>query len=172
MSNKMPNDHPAKTASVRNKLLLVFVLILVCFIILAFSVQKNRHKSVAYCQTERLPEAIGIDVNKSWLIVEVARSDAEKAKGLSGRSCIESNTGMLFPYDEPGVYCFWMKDMNFPIDMIWLDKDKQVVKIQANVSPDTYPNSFCPEQPAQFVVEFEANYAARQGWQNGTQFSF
>lgn len=79
---------------------------------------------------------------------------------------------MLFTYELSGDYCYWMKDMKFDIDMIWLDEDKTIVTVKDNVSPDTYPQSFCPDRPASFVIELAAGMAAKYDWQVGTQLSF
>lgn len=62
--------------------------------------------------------------------------------------------------------------MNFAIDMIWLDEDKKIVTTQNSVAPDTYPQSFCPDQPAQYIVEVQAGKSKDSGWQVGTQFEF
>ena len=80
---------------------------------------------------------------------------------------------MLFVYGDASTErCFWMKDMNFAIDMIWLDKDRQIVTIQSNVSPDSYPKSFCPDKPAQYVLEVNSGFAKQSGWLVGTKFEF
>jgi uncharacterized membrane protein (UPF0127 family) len=103
---------------------------------------------------------------------EVAETLTDKAKGLSGRDCLASDRAMLFPYQTAGNYCFWMKDMNFPIDMVWLNADKQILNIASDVRPDTYPQSFCPEGSAQYIVEVNAGIAQVNDWQPGDYFSF
>lgn len=60
-----------------------------------------------------------------------------------------------------------MKDMNFALDIIWLDADKKVIDIAYNVKPDTFPDSFCPKQPAQYVLEVNAGVAGERGLQVG-----
>lgn len=102
---------------------------------------------------------------------KVATEDAI-IKGLSGRQSLGQNQGMLFVFDKPEVQCFWMKDMNFPLDILWLDADQKVVTIKANVSPDTFPDSFCPTQPAQYVLEVNAGLANSAGVTEGTQLNF
>ncbi|MDQ3065086.1 MAG: DUF192 domain-containing protein [bacterium] len=104
---------------------------------------------------------------------EVMDTPELKAKGLSGKTGLEADQAMLFTYDQPGNYCFWMKDMLFSIDMIWLNMDKTINTIHKNVSPDTYPDqSFCPVTPAQYIVEVAAGTADANNWQKDTQFSF
>ncbi len=64
--------------------------------------------------------------------VEVADTFASRAKGLSGHAPLAENEGMLFIFDAPGNYGFWMKGMKFPIDIIWIRGDK-VVGLTENV---------------------------------------
>lgn len=75
---------------------------------------------------------------------------------------------MLFVFDEPGHYAFWMKDMRFPIDIIWAGPDGRVVHIEENLSPETYPNSFSSALPAQYVLEVPAGFAQAHAVQLGS----
>jgi len=63
---------------------------------------------------------------------------------------------MLFVFENPGIHGIWMKDMKFPIDIIWLDKDMSVISKELNVSPDTYPQVFYPSREAYYVLEVKA----------------
>ncbi len=86
----------------------------------------------------------------------VARTDAEREQGLSGRANLPAKTGMIFEFDTPGTYCFWMKDMHFNIDMVWLDSSSKVIKTQQNAIPESYPSMFCPPTDASWVLELPA----------------
>ena len=90
--------------------------------------------------------------------LEVADTDAARAQGLGGRVGMARNHGMLFAFPNQGVRCFWMKDMQFPLDMIWLNAEQRVIKVERNVSPDTYPHPFCAST-AQSVIELNAGEA-------------
>jgi uncharacterized membrane protein (UPF0127 family) len=96
---------------------------------------------------------------------EVFQTLAEKTKGLSGRQELLPNEGALFIYQEPGFYHFWMKEMNFPIDIIWLlpeENKKEVFKIvdiTPTVSPDSFPQTFSSRVPSQYVLEVKAGFA-------------
>ncbi len=98
----------------------------------------------------------GVDVR-----VEIADNDRERSLGLSGREALLPGTGMLFVFDASGSYNFWMKDMKFPIDIIWIDEDALVVWIEKNVSPNTFPKTFTSTQPAKYVLEVPAGFADR-----------
>lgn len=100
--------------------------------------------------------------------LEVADSSATRERGLSGRIGLAPNTGMIFVFENLGRYSFWMKDMIFPIDMIWLRDDWCIVHIVADADPESYPTIFAPPVPALYIVEIGAGEAARLGLKNGS----
>lgn len=95
--------------------------------------------------------------------VEVVRTDADRRAGLSGHAPLEAHEGMLFVFDKADLYGFWMKDMTFPIDILWLDENKQVVHIVSNAAPDSYPAVFTPKRPSRYVLEVSAGTVERLG---------
>jgi uncharacterized membrane protein (UPF0127 family) len=104
--------------------------------------------------------------------LQVADTAAERSKGLGGLSVLSQDTGMLFVYDYPSKECFWMKDMRFALDIIWLNTRKQVVYMAQRVAPETYPETYCPDTPARYVIELPAGAAARGGVHTGDTLSF
>jgi hypothetical protein len=91
----------------------------------------------------------------------IADTDAERAQGLSGTPYIPIGIAKMFIFDSAQQWSFWMKDMNYSIDIFWLDADGHVVHVVENVSPDTYPEiSFVPPVPAKYVIETKAGFAA------------
>lgn len=104
--------------------------------------------------------------------LETADTDIERVKGLSGRSCIGEYQGMLFAFDEPGKHGIWMKDMLFPVDILWLDADKKVIDKRANVSPDSYPEVFYPATDASYVIELAAGAATENDIRLGTMLNW
>lgn len=104
--------------------------------------------------------------------LQIASTGKAREQGLSGRRSLVRNAGMLFVFSQPGGKCFWMRGMNFPLDIIWLSGDKKVAHIQANVSPNTYPHQFCPSQPAQYVIELHAGAARAAGLRLGQTLRF
>lgn len=91
--------------------------------------------------------------------VSVADTETTRHRGLSGSVGLAEGEGMLFIFPKDGTYGFWMKDMKFPIDIIWLSSDRIIVSMAQNVSPDTYPRVFNPKVPARYVLELPAGYA-------------
>ncbi len=103
--------------------------------------------------------------------VEIASTEVSRERGLSGRDGLAPNSGMLFVFAGPGYDCFWMKDMNFDIDMLWFDENQNLVHVQENASKSTYPSSFCPQTPASYVLEVPAGTVKQLGLQLGDRFT-
>lgn len=116
------------------------------------------------CALIRLGNTEGpfVSLNGSKYRVELALSESQQQRGLGGRDSLPANTGMLFVFQDPSVQCFWMKDMLFPIDMLWLDEDGKVLYMAERVSPDTYPETFCGEGQTKYVLELPAGTAAER----------
>lgn len=91
--------------------------------------------------------------NKTYTLF-VADTKEKKGKGLSNIPSIKNNQGMIFIFDKSDYYNFWMKDMNFPLDFIFL-QDNKLVDFLLNVSPDTYPQTFTSKIPADRIIEIK-----------------
>jgi uncharacterized membrane protein (UPF0127 family) len=99
-----------------------------------------------------------VHVGEIPMTVEIVSSDSERAKGLSGRTEMKT-AGMLFVFETSERHGIWMKDMLFPIDIIWIDESLTVVAIDQGVRPDTYPKTFRPPVPVRYAIETEERYA-------------
>ncbi|MBF0595379.1 MAG: DUF192 domain-containing protein [Candidatus Omnitrophica bacterium] len=102
---------------------------------------------------------------------EVMSTPEGREKGLMYRASLAEDQGMLFIFDEPAEYSFWMKNMSFPIDMVWLDQDKRVVHVELGVPPcekDPCP-VYSPQSKALYVLEVAAGQADESGIQTGDQ---
>lgn len=102
------------------------------------------------------------------LRIEYATTETERERGLSGRTEIPENYGMLFVFTKDAPYGFWMKDMLAPIDIFWLDSKGQMVFIAQDVATSTYPNVFYPTEPARYVLETVAGFARKHNIATGT----
>lgn len=100
--------------------------------------------------------------------VEIADTPEERERGLSGRSEIPDDYGMLFVFPEKGEYAFWMKEMMVPIDILWLSDDYVVEGISHNVATSTYPEAFRPPVPVRYVLETRAGLSEERGYATGT----
>ena len=102
---------------------------------------------------------------------EIADSEAERVQGLSGRSDVPPGSGLLFIFDRPERYGFWMKDMLIPIDIFWLDANKQVISLKENALPERYPESYAPSASALYVLETRSGFAREHRITVGTTLS-
>jgi uncharacterized membrane protein (UPF0127 family) len=104
--------------------------------------------------------------------VEVADTTYLQEKGLSGHAPLSENEGMLFIFNKPDTYGFWMKDMLFPLDIIWIGADMHVVHIENSLAPETYPTVYYPQSPALYVLEVSAGEAQKHNIKIGDNVYF
>lgn len=101
------------------------------------------------------------------LRVQVSATDEERRQGLSGREQLDGLEGMLFVFPESGYHSIWMKDMRFPIDIIWIDESLQIIQIDKEVSPESYPRTYRPKRPAKYVVETNVHFSDTYSFKEG-----
>lgn len=103
------------------------------------------------------PTSYKIFIGTVGLDVTLADSPEERKQGLSGTERLRDLEGKLFLFDTADKHGIWMKDMNYPIDIVWIDEDFSIVHIVSNASPDSYPKTiFYPDTPARYVLEVNA----------------
>ena len=110
--------------------------------------------------------------------VDLAVLPGERQQGLSGRESMAGDTGMLFVFEDERQLNFWMKEMHFPLDIIWIDAQCRLLDVAAdvptpppNASNDEIPRVWSPG-PARYVLEVNAGEAARNGLQQGDEVEF
>lgn len=107
-----------------------------------------------------------LQARKQMISLEIAKDLQSQQKGLSGRNSLDTNTGMLFVFPNATYQPFWMKDMKFPIDIIFL-QNKKVVTIFDHVPYPVSQSSnlpiYKPEQPSDMVIELSAGKASSLG---------
>ena len=101
-----------------------------------------------------------LTIGNAVVTADIADTPEKRVLGLSGRSTLLPDTGMLFIFDTPGPHDMWMKDMHFSIDILWLDEAYEIIHIERRVSPDTYPTSFGSPIPASYVLEVPAGFTS------------
>lgn len=111
-------------------------------------------------------------IGQQRLSVEIAKTSQKRSVGLCCRDSLPEDQGMLFVYDEPGDYRFWMKDTKIPLDMFWIDSNKQIVHIERDVQPSSYPKSFGSTKPAKYVLETNAGFADKYKINNRDNVAF
>ena len=109
------------------------------------------------------------------IFVDIALTDKQKQDGLSIKNFMNENEGMLFYLEEPRKASFWMKNMHFPIDIIWLDENFSIVHIEAELPPCTmafYCPSYKPLKESLYVLETIAGFANKHHLKIGDQMDF
>lgn len=113
-------------------------------------------------------------INSNIINLELAVTTKEKEKGLGGRDSLPADTGMLFPYDHKEQYMFWMKDMKFPLEIIWIDGNK-VADLTKNVPPPTSDQDIvrlAPKVAVDKVLEVNAGTVDRLNIKIGDAVKF
>jgi len=96
---------------------------------------------------------------------EIRDTQAGRENGLMGYDSLCNSCGMLFIFEKPGRYGFWMKSMKFPIDIVFIDEDWKVVGIAQDVPPclDGQCTTYYPDSGARYVLEIKANGTVGHG---------
>ncbi len=98
---------------------------------------------------------------------------ATRSRGLSGRDGLPAKTGMMFIFEDRKASAFWMKDMKFSLDFIWISEDCRIVDITRDVphppAGEQNPSLplYSPAVPAAYNFELNAGEAARHGLRTG-----
>ncbi len=136
-----------------NKKILLSILVVVAIAAAIFSyfkVRTNAHSENPYLHK--------IVLAGNSVHVTMAETPEKREQGLSGITGLAPETGMLFVFPTSGNYGFWMKDMLFSIDILWLANDGTVIYVKEEARPESYPNVFTPEKPTRYVLELPSGY--------------
>ena len=106
--------------------------------------------------------------------VELAVTPEERSRGLMLREHLDPDKGMLFIYHDEGVHYFWMKNTLIPLDMIWINGNREVISISKDVQP--CQTSQCPQigpgQKVQYVLELNGGASDKIGLAVGDKITF
>lgn len=94
-----------------------------------------------------------IKIGRQNIKAEVADSQELRNKGLSGRESLCADCGMVFTFETPGLYSFWMNEMNFDLDIIWLNNNKIV---------DLWPNAPAPKNSSGQTISYMSKAMANK----------
>ena len=127
------------------KILLLIIILVVSIFILQFFIQPRD----------------SLEINDMVFNIETFDINEEIRNGLSDRNEIKENQGALFVFNEPGFYSFYTKDMSFPIDIIWIDDNKEVVFIKKDFQPciEEHCLTIKPDKKSKYVLEIKAGIA-------------
>jgi uncharacterized protein len=134
-----------------NKKNIILSIIIICIIVAAVYCISIRTYSFHGNKIEK------ITIGNNFFYSEVVSNTDKMHKGLGGRNSLCQSCAMLFQFTKPEKYTFWMKDMRFPLDIIWIS-DGKVVYLEKNVS-ENFPGIMIPSTDADQVLEINAGNA-------------
>jgi uncharacterized protein len=141
--------------------LIVFSTLLFSFFVFSFFTKtdflKKTNKKLPEPAPSSLPIQSSLTAGACTFEIEIADTESKRQQGLSGRNNLAENKGMLFVFEQPAKYGFWMKDMNFSLDFIWI-KDNQIVDLSENIPPpgDKFMPKVDPKQNVNKVLEINS----------------
>ena len=113
-----------------------------------------------------------VKIDGQTLKVDLATTPGAQAQGLSGRKSLAEGEGMLFVFPKPSKYFFWMKNMNFPIDIIWLDANQKIIYLKKDALPELFPETYGPEKNSLYVLEVKALFTEKNNSKLGDKVEF
>jgi hypothetical protein len=114
-----------------------------------------------------------LTIRGTRVALEIADTPAKQRLGLGRRDALPWGHGMLFVYDEPGFPGFWMKEMRFDIDIVWIRGDRIVdISHQVPHVPGGNGPTVAPRELTDRVLEVPAGFAAANGWRIGHKVDF
>lgn len=157
----------------KNTRLIILCILCACIFFGAYSVfHLTSMKPAENSASQKILKVLTADGSMYGYKVLLSDTSELRTKGLSGRPSLGTDEVMLFVFEREGRNFFWMKDMLFPIDIIWADTDRRIIHIEKNVSPETFPKSFGPDDNSKYVLEFKAGTADSVGMKIGDRISF
>lgn len=149
------------------KVLLPILLTIIFIVVAGMIYRKNQGLSPLPFNSIKTPlpqETKIVKIGDTSIKAEVADTDSERQKGLSGRSGLEKDSGMLFAMNNKATPTFWMKGMKIAIDIIWI-KDDKIIQIDNNVpapstgTPDKKLALYSPKTAVDYVLEVNSGYS-------------
>jgi len=112
--------------------------------------------------------------SETCISVEIMDTPEQRALGLMFRDSLDEDKGMLFVFEEKSTYKFWMKNVNFPIDIIFLDEHKSIIEIFENVPPclEEPCEVYGPEEESLYVIETVAGFSKKNNIEIGQEVEF
>jgi len=112
---------------------------------------------------------------ENCFVVEIVDSVEERQQGLMFRESLDRDKGMLFIFEQSGVYAFWMKNTLIPLDIIWINSEKEIVFIAKDAQPceaDEACQSINPGKEALYVLEVNAGVTTEINLEVGDKLDF
>jgi uncharacterized membrane protein (UPF0127 family) len=147
----------------------------ITFTLLFTSCKENKkvikQTEVAFTKEGELTILTATDSLKATLDIEIADTDFDVETGLMYRDSMKNNQGMLFVFEDETERFFYMKNTKFPLDLVFINADKEIVSFQKNAKP--FDESSLPSNAqAQYVLEVNAGLVDAWGVTVGDKVNF
>jgi len=116
-----------------------------------------------------------ICIGDKTLKVEVAKTFAEREKGLMDRKVLKEGTGMIFIFEKPGIRAFWMKNTLIPLSVAYFDKEKKLInihKMRPAPKEQPFPVTYESKSPALYAVEANWGWFEKNNITKGAKLDF
>ncbi|PID83670.1 hypothetical protein CSB11_00115 [Candidatus Campbellbacteria bacterium] len=150
----------------KENLIIAFLILILFFVLFYFLKFQNQNSNFENYETSN------ISINEIELKVYLADNDKKRTLGLSGSAKLKQNEGMLFIFKKEGVQKFWMKNMNYPIDIFFFNQNQKLVFVKENAKPESFPESFGPDEKILYVLETNAFFKTKNNIKLGDIFQF
>ncbi len=170
MSKRTKKSHKKKQSKIFQITGIVLIVGLLLYLAFANLFNKNNNKrtmvksytTIDFVKNGELTFLNGAGKYISKIDIEIAEDDNSRTQGLMYREKMKPNQGMLFIFPYESMQSFWMKNTVIPLDMIFVNKDNEIVTIRKNAVPfDT--GHYSSTKPAKFVIEVNAGYTDSLG---------
>lgn len=148
------------------KFVIQAVLLIIVALVAIYFFGPGRQTSIPFAP--QTPEKNQLKVGSIQINIEIADSADERKKGLGERESLATDSGMLFIFEKPGKFGFWMKGLSFPLDFIWIREKKVVDIIKNAVVPDSGAKDedlpiYMPREEVDMVLEVNAGFVDGNG---------
>jgi hypothetical protein len=123
------------------------------------------------CSQTVSPGEVRVTIQETTLQAELVHTPDARARGLSGRDALAPDRAMLFLFATREHHGFWMQDMRFDLDLVWIAGDR-VVDVTHRASHREPERILAPRAPADRVLEVVAGTALARGWGPGDRVEF
>lgn len=143
---------------------LIYILTVIAVTTLFYIVKTNQISDLDYTK---------VIIDNKIIEAEIADTDEKRYQGLGNKKNLCDNCGMLFIFSDKRERNFVMRNMNFPLDIIWIDDDK-IVKINKNLPPEgeNPVNNYSPDIPVNYVLEVNGGFADKNNIKKGGKIIF
>ena len=117
-------------------------------------------------------DRVVVKIDDTKVLAELVNTQEKRAKGLSNREKLKEDTGMLFVFDGLGLHGIWMKDMNFAIDILWINENMTIIDIKQDAKIESFPEVFLPKENAKYVLEVNAGFVNTNNIKIGDKIIF